>query len=94
MLESQIRLGRGSSHMLVRIYRLPRNVQRILAMRCTSKSYGSVQKEGNQRKLERTILLITSIYLKKTHNDQQHMKHSHVGSHVNKYTFLRNNTNT
>ena len=52
-------------------------------MRCTSKSYGSVQKEGNQRKLERTILLITSIYLRKSHNDQQYMKHSHVESHVN-----------
>ena len=51
-------------------------------MRCTSKSYGSVQKEGNQRKLERTILLITSIYLRKSHNDQQYMKHNHVESHV------------
>ena len=44
-------------------------------MRCTSKSYGSVQKEGNQRKLERTILLKTSIYLRKSHNDQQYMEH-------------------
>ena len=51
-------------------------------MRCTSKSYGSVQKEGNQRKLERTILLKTSIYLRKSPNDQQYMKHSHVESHV------------
>ena len=82
MLESQIRLGRGSSHVLVRIYRLPRNVQRVLAMRCTSKSYGSVQKEGNQRKLERTMILKTSIYLRRSHNDQQYMNHSHVESHV------------
>ena len=62
-------------------------------MRCTSKSYGSVQKEGNQRKLERTIILKTSIYLRKSHNDQQYMQHSHVESHVSKYTFLHNNTN-
>ena len=81
MLESQI----GWEGVLATckfVYRLPRNVQRILAMRCTSKSYGSVQKEGNQRKLERTILLKTSIYLRKSQNDQQYMKHSHVESHV------------
>ena len=58
------------------------------------RSYWSVQIGGNQRTLEKTILLITSIYLRKTHRDQQHMKHSHVGSRVNKYTFLHNNTNT
>ena len=51
-------------------------------MRCTSKSYGSVQKEGNQRQLERRIILKTSIYLRRSHNDQQNMKHSHVESHV------------
>ena len=51
-------------------------------MRCTSKNYGSLQKEGNQRKLERTIILKTSIYLRRSHNDQQYMNHSHVESHV------------
>ena len=58
------------------------------------RSYGSVQIEGNPRTLERTILLKTSIYLRshkdhkrKTHYDHQHMKHSHVGSRVNQYTF-------
>ena len=68
--------------MLVRIKTAQKRAE-DLSNKIFLRSYGSVNIEGNQRTLERTILLITSIYLRKTHNDQQHMKHSHVGSRVN-----------
>ena len=67
--------------MLVRIKTAQKRAE-DLSNKIYLRNYGSVQKEGNQRTLERTILLITSIYLRKTHNDQQHTKHSHVGSRV------------
>ena len=73
--------GRDSGHVLVRIKTAQKRTD-DLSNKISLRSYGSVQKEGNQRTLERTIILIISIYLRKTHNDQQHTTHSHVGSRV------------